>query len=203
MKVICIGSGPNMTKINDWDTKGITIVGVNNTWKGTQKWDYLIHSGDYPFKKDIQKTRETQKTISREGDMGFRHSYTSMSMMEWEKARIFLGLPIYFTASYWCLHYLKPTHIGFLGFDMDYNPSENGSTAFYGVGYDMQKRGIPDPLYQFRTVKEYRDDPNIMHTLLKRLDERKGKTCFWNLSDSKNTALPWEKIEIGDFKSLK
>ena len=203
MKVICVGSGPNMVNINDWDTKGITIVGVNNVWRGTDKWDHLIHSGDYPYKNDIVKKSPNQEIHSIGGMRGYQRSYTRMADMEWSRARIFLGLPIYFTATYWVLHYLKPTHIGFIGFDMNYTPKEDGSTAFYGVGYDMQKRGMPDPLYQFRNVKEYKDDPNIINTLFNRLDERKRDTMLLNLSDDPSSVLPWDKLSFDEFTRMK
>ena len=207
MKVICLGSGKNMTLINDWDTQGIKIAGVNNVWKGTDKWDYLVHAGDYPFKNKIVK-RPGQEVHSAGGVKGFRQSYISMSTengktMNWEQARIHLGLPIYFTLTYWVLHYLKPTHIGFLGFDMNYTPGKDGETAFYGKGYDMQQRGVPDPLYQFRNVPEYKKHgDNMMNILLDRLKDRKGNTQFYNLSDDPDSVLPWQRTTIEEFKNI-
>lgn len=203
MKVICVGSGSNMLNVNDWNTTGMTVVGVNNVWKGTDKWDHLIHAGDYPFKNEISKTRSNQEIHSKDGVRGYKRSYIKMADMEWSEARIFLGLPIYFTATYWVLNYLKPTHIGFIGFDMNYTPKADGSTAFYGVGYDMQKRGMPDPLYQFKNVKEYRDDPNIIHKLFDRLDKRKGEAKLLNLSDDPDSILPWEKVSFEQFVEMK
>lgn len=209
MKVICLGSGKNMPLINDWNTDGITICGVNNIWKGTDKWDVLLHSGDYPFKSEITKTRPNQTIVSRDGKMGYTKSYVAMSSCEtepkklpWKEARIHLGLPIYFTLSYWVLHYLKPTHIGFLGFDMNYVPDEKGSTTFYGVGYDMQNRGIPDPLYQFRNIEAYKKHDNMMEILLERLIMRKGSCELYNLSDDPSSVLPWQKITIEQFRGL-
>jgi hypothetical protein len=202
-KVICIGSGKNMPLINHWDTEGITICGVNNTWRGTDKWDVLLYAGDYPHKKEITKTRDSQITVSREGANGFKESYTKMADMPWDKARIYLGLPIYFTITYWALWHLKPTHIGFLGFDMNYKPGPKGQTAFYGEGHDMKTRGIPDPLWQFRTVPEYKDRPDMMDVLLGRLKERTGNTQLWNLSDDPESVLPWDKCTIEEFNRLK
>lgn len=209
MKVICLGSGKNMPQINDWNTNNITICGVNNVWKGTDKWDILLHSGDYPFGKQITKTRQNQKIISRDGEMGYMNSYIGMSPcgkepqnLDWSKARIHLGLPIYFTLSYWVLYYLKPTHIGFLGFDMNYTPDEKGSTTFYGVGYDMQNRGMPDPLYQFQKIKAYKKHDNMMEILFDRLNMRKGSCKFYNLSDDSSSVLPWQKITIEQFRGL-
>lgn len=204
-KVICIGSGKNAVNINDWNTDGITICGVNNTWKASDKIDYLIHSGDYPFKKDI-KIKEGAKRFSVDGDTGYRKSYVEMTAaggnkkLPWQQARIHLGLPIYFTLSYWALYYLKPKHMAFLGFDMNYTPGPNGETTFYGKGYDMQKRGEPDPLFQFK--RHYKNLENPMKTLLERLDIRRENTQFYNLSTDPDTVLPWNKISIEEFKNL-
>lgn len=203
MKVICMGSGKNMTNINDWDTSGIKICGVNNTWRGTDKWDVLLHAGDYPYKKDITKTRPEQKIVSREGADGFKKSYVGMAGMPWERARIHLGLPIYFTLTYWALYHLRPTHIAFIGFDMNYTPGPEGETTFYGQGYDMKTRGIPDPLYQFRVIPEYKEHGDAMFgILLDRLKERLGNTQLWNLSDDPTSVLPWEQITINKFREL-
>lgn len=202
MKVICMGSGKNMVQVNDWDTEGIKICGVNNTWRGTDKWDVLLHAGDYPFRNQITKTREGQMIVSREGEKGFKKSYVGMSPnMVWEEARIHLGLPIYFTITYWALYHLKPTHIGFIGFDMNYTPGPEGETTFYGKGYDMQKRGIPDPLFQFRTVPEYKKHGDAMFgILLDRLKKYKGDCKLVNLSDDPTSILPWEQVTFEEFK---
>ena len=203
MKVICMGSGKNMVQVNDWDTEGIKICGVNNTWRGTDKWDVLLHAGDYPFRNQITRTREGQMIVSREGEKGFKKSYVGMSPnMVWDEARIHLGLPIYFTITYWALYHLKPTHIGFIGFDMNYTPGPEGETTFYGKGYDMQKRGIPDPLFQFRTVPEYKKHGDAMFgILLDRLKKYKGDCKLVNLSDDPTSILPWEQVTFEEFKS--
>ena len=197
-----MGSGKNMVQVNDWDTEGIKICGVNNTWRGTDKWDVLLHAGDYPFRNQITRTREGQMIVSREGEKGFKKSYVGMSPnMAWEEARIHLGLPIYFTLTYWALYHLKPTHIGFIGFDMNYTPGPEGETTFYGKGYDMQKRGIPDPLFQFRTVPEYKKHGDAMFgILLDRLKKYKGDCKLVNLSDDPTSILPWEQVTFEEFK---
>lgn len=199
MKVICLGSGPNMTLINEWDTKDVPIVAVNNVWKGTDKWDYLIHAGDYPDRRVIKKNKSTQEIHTYGTSKSYTHSYASMAEMPYQHAKIFLGLPMYFTCAYWTMHYLKPTSVAFLGFDMNYDPEEDGSTAFYGVGHDIKNRGIPDPFYQFQ--KEYSDLIDPMKTLMGRLDNirTKHKVKFYNLSERANSHLPWPKISIKDF----
>ena len=69
-----MGSGKNMIQVNEWDTEGIKICGVNNTWRGTDKWDVLLHAGDYPHKQDVRKakSRPEQEIVSREGPRGFK-----------------------------------------------------------------------------------------------------------------------------------
>ena len=198
-KVINIGSGRNMVNVNEWDTNGITLVGVNNTWKGTDKLDHLIHAGDYPDIDNI-KLKGGAMCHSVKKGWSYINSYMQQSKMSWQDARIFLGLPMYFTSAHWTLHYLNPKYLGFIGFDMNYTPTEDGSTAFYGVGHDIKTRGIPDPIYQFRKV--YKNDPDIFNKLLDRLDERRGRTKLFNLSDDPNTVLPWEKITFEEFKEL-
>lgn len=200
-----MGSGKNMVQVNDWNTDDIKICGVNNTWRGTDKWDVLLYAGDYPHKKEVEqaRTRNDQLIVSREGEKGFKQSYMGMSNMPWQQARIFLGLPIYFTMTYWALWHLKPEAIGFIGFDMNYAPGPNGETTFYGKGHDMITRGVPDPLYQFRTVPEYKEHgENMINILFDRLRERTTAKLF-NLSDDQTSVLPWEQISFKEFKNYK
>ena len=201
-----MGSGKNMVLVNEWDTEGMTICGVNNTWRGTDKWDVLLHAGDYPHKQEVRKakSRPEQEIVSREGDRGFKNSYVAMSPnMKWEEARIHLGLPIYFTMTYWALHYLKPDALGFIGFDMNYTPGPEGETTFYGKGFDMQKSGVPDPLYQFRTVPEYKAHGDaMMDILMDRLQRRAYRVNMVNLSDDPTSILPWKQMSFDEFKEL-
>jgi hypothetical protein len=211
MKVICLGSGPNMTKINDMDTSGLTIVAANNVWKGTDKWNYLLLAGDYPEKEKIIKERHrppSKMVYTQRGEKSIREAYLGMDGLPansngevYKKTAIKLGIPFYFTVVYWTLYYLKLTHIAFLGFDMDYTPQKDGATAFYGLGYDMQKRGIPDPFFQMREV--YNNDPNFMIPLFDGIEKRRGKTNLYNLSDNPNSTLPWNRIGIDEFRSLR
>lgn len=205
MKVICVGSGPGgVDIINSTDTSNAKIVGVNNVWKGTEKWDYLIYAGDYPFKNEITK-KPNQTLVTVNGPMNYKESYIAGAGMPWEEARLHCGLPIYFTATYWAMHYLKPTEIAFAGFDMDYTPQENGATAFYGVGYDIQTRGVPDPLYQFRNNPTYKrmaaQGIDVYALLIDRLKQKTSSIgCqLFNLSDNPKTMLPWEHKSITEF----
>ncbi len=205
MKVIAIGSGHQVKRINDWNVSFATVVGVNNTWRATDKWDHLMYAGDYPKKllAELKAQKKSHQAIhSREGETGFKKSYVGMAKMPWEQARIYLGLPIYFGVTYWILHHLKPTHIGYLGFDMNYTPSADGSTAAYGIGHDMKTRGIPDPLWQFKNVPEYIAMENPYQTLIERLKIHKGSTELVNLSDDPDTMLPWHQITLDEFQKL-
>jgi hypothetical protein len=203
-KVIVCGSGPGgVDYINKYNTEQYTIVGVNNVWKGTEKWNHLIYAGDYYDKDKIKYTSE-QKLHSRNLNMGFEKSYKwGSGDMQWDKARVYCGLPIYFTTMYWALYYLKPQMIGCIGFDMDYTPQPDGSTSFYGLGYDMSTRGVPDPLYQFR--KFYKDLKDPMGTLLKRLEDKSSEVgCkIVNLSDNPKTQLKWEYNTWEQFNDTK
>jgi hypothetical protein len=210
MKVVCLGSGPNMVKINDMNTEGLTIVAGNNVWKGTDKWNYLLLAGDYPDREKIIKKYHNppnKMVYTHRGEKSIREAYLGMDKQPlksgrevYDRTAVKLGIPFYFTVTYWTLYYLKPTHIAFLGFDMDYTPQKDGATAFYGLGYDMQKRGIPDPFFQMREV--YNNDENFMVSLFQGIEERKGNTKLFNLSDNENSRLPWEKTTMDDFRNL-
>ena len=192
-KVICVGSGPGgvdyVNNIPNLD--GMDVVGVNNVWKGTDRWTNLIYAGDYYDAHKIVVTNPDKQKLHSRGS--FQKSYIwGSNNMPWEQARIYCGLPIYFTTMYWTMYYLKPDVIGCIGFDMDYTPGPDGSTSFYGVGYDMKTRGEPDPLYQFK--HRYKDLEDPMGTLLERLDNKTIEVgCeIVNLSDNPKTQLKWE-----------
>jgi hypothetical protein len=214
-KVLAVGSGPNMTLVNDWDTSDCRVVGINNIWKGTDKWDHLIVAGDYPERKKIKKeivpnfnNKGLHKTWhSTKGTQRIQEAMLAMDdkpidskPSEFDRSCIKLGVPAIFTVTYWCLHFLKPKFIGYIGFDMDYTPKKDGATAFYGVGYDIKTNGIPDPILQMK--KYYNGDENFMTPLFKQIQTKAPATQFFNLSDNKNTRLPWQQIGIEEFKKL-
>lgn len=145
MKVINVGSGMNMVHLNEWDTNGLTVVGVNNVWRSTDKWDHLIYAGDYPYVNEIKKNGR-QQLHSRTQGKGFYTSYEKMTKMPFNEARVYLGMLMYFGAAYWSLYYMKPKHLGFIGFDMNYTPNDEGHTTHYGVGHDIKTRGNTRPL---------------------------------------------------------
>lgn len=196
-KVINVGSGKSMLSLNNWDTAGITIVGVNNVWKGTNKWDHILYPHDYL--EDIP-INENQMKHSREYNWCIRTPMKEISNKPDSQVTKFLGPTMYFTAAYWTLYYLKPKFLGFIGFDMNYTPDNEGNTAFYGKGIDIQRRGIPDPFYQMRFFDG--DPKDNLNIFFERLDSNRGECKLFNLSDDPNTLLPWEKISFEDFKTL-
>lgn len=215
MKVIALGSGPGMTEINNWNVENTKVVAFNNVWKGTDKWNYLIVAGDYPERnyckrkliRSFAKQGIEKKFYCHKGEMGIKETYLiadnkspDSSEEEYLKSLVKLGVPGYFTISYWILTWLKPTHVAFLGFDMDYTPDESGSTAFYGKGYDIQTRGMPDYIYQMHQF--YNGNPDYMIPLFDRLDENKKDCKFYNLSTNPKSKLPWSKISIENFLNL-
>lgn len=197
-KVICCGSGHSLKQIHEWDTNGITIVGVNNVWRVTDKWDHMLYPADY---KMPIPTKEQQQTHSSRGQglcirKPFMH-YSGEGNSTCTKA---LGPTMYFHAAYWSLYWLKPKYLGFIGFDMNYKPDENGHTASYGVGEDIKKRGKPDPFYQMRFYKgTAKENLNRFFELLRR---NAGDTRLFNLSNDVNTILPWDRITFDKFKEL-
>lgn len=206
-KVIIVGSGPNMIKINEWDTSDATVVGVNNVWQGTDKWNVLLHAGDYPKPYRIP-VKEGQYKVTRWGPKSFIDSFLAMAKVyaerdvEWQEARLMMGLPIVFAATYWAMHYLRPDVIGYIGTDMDYTPDKDGSTHFYGVGNDISRRGIPD--YMFQQKMHYDGDENFLDVLFERASAvaEKRRVRLVNLSDNPNSKLPWERMIYEEFKKL-
>ena len=207
-KVICLGSAPNMTLINSWDTSDIGIIGCNNVWKGTDKWDILISPGDYPEKKFLknkyneQNCKQNNNKIyyPEKSEKSFRTAMMHFSKKGWHESAMYLGPATYFALMYWSMYYVKPKYIGCLGLDMIYEPNNLGETHFYGKGYDMQVRGMPDLHYQI--YKHFDGDFSVIDSFFERLDKLKGSTKIFNLSDNEKTILPWEHISIEEFQKL-
>lgn len=206
-KVICLGSAPNMTMINCWNTEGIGIIGCNNVWKGTDKWDILISPGDYPDKKflktkfNVENFYKTKKIYYPEkSEKSFKTAMNYYAGKPWNESAMHLGPSTYFALMYWCLYYVKPKYIACLGLDMSYESNDLGETHFYGKGYDIQTRGMPDLHYQI--YKHFHGDFSVIDKFFERLNSLKGQTEIYNLSDNKKSLLPWKKITFEKFKKL-
>lgn len=185
MKVLLIASGKTATQINKIDTSQFDkIVVVNNAWQVTDKWNYWVHPNDYKGKSPVL----------REGDPRVVSNYSKvLNSYGGHKA---CGYSIVLCASYWVLSKLSPSEIYYLGCDMNYEPSKDGSTAFYGTGFDIASRGVSDPDAMAKKWKQdgMEDDDYIKQIYLrfKHIAEEQG--CqVWNASriDETKTRLPY------------
>lgn len=211
LKVIVLGSGPEMPAINEWDTGDCVIVGLNSVYRGTDKWTYLLSPGDFPDKPMLRKLYNHNRVPFGSGSKvyypesvpgGWRTAFArycpGASHMEAVRE---LGMVSYFGLMYWVMHFLEPTHIACLGLDMDYDPAPDGATSFYGVGLDMQTRGVPDFVHQINTY--FDGDFSVMDRWFDRLRENLGTTQVYNLSSGERSRLPWARITMPEFLELR
>ncbi|WP_296416800.1 hypothetical protein [Pseudooctadecabacter sp.] len=123
MKVLILGSGPNVTQAARWDkTPFDVIVAINNAWRVRPDWDYLIHPSDFPQDRQPDQVETGQRIITYETYVPAQNALGGF---------VYAGGTMAFTAGYWALHDLKPTVIAFMGCDMTYDGAQ---THFYGTG---------------------------------------------------------------------
>lgn len=200
MNVILIGSGRFANEIKQTDLSGHTIVTMNNAWKLYPDFDYAIYANDMAKEHRPVKKRENQQLVT--GLVGPRlddrpiAQYNEKGYLKCRKEMEALGYPVPLTtltvSGFWCLWYLQPKLLGFIGCDMDYTPDENGHTHFYGVGHDIQKRGIPDPF--LRRSKE-----EIMESLVKMEEYATSIGAeLVNYSSNPHTILPFKRRRINE-----
>ena len=188
-KVLLVASGKSALEAHNYDYKknDWIVVAVNNGWHAIPElWDYWVRSSDFkgkvPTKNEIAPH---QQVVSRYGP--------SLTRYGGQKA---CGYSITLNAGYWVLDNLKPDVMGFLGADMNYTPSKDGFTHFYGVGWDVKNNagGIPDPDRMVNMYgKENKD--TYLHDIYMRLVEHANKQhCeVFNLSSEQNTRLPYTR----------
>lgn len=195
-KVLLVASGKSALEAYDYDYKanGWTVVAVNNGWHAVPDlWDYWVRSPDFKGKKPTgDEIKEHQTIVKKYGP--------SLGKYGGQAA---CGYSITLNAGYWALDVLKPSVLGFLGADMNYTPASDGSTHFYGVGWDVQNNagGLPDPDRMVNMYgKESKD--TYLHDIYMRLDEwaEKQECGVYNLSSVKDTRLPYTKALPSDFK---
>ena len=133
--VLIIGSGPNAVKAADLETAYDAIVVINNAWRVRPDWTHLIYPFDFPKERWPQDIKLSQSAITEKEFVPIQNQYGGF---------IYAGATMAFTAGYWALGALRPSHISFIGCDMHY--PKTGKTHFYG-------KGTPDPL---------RDDISLM-----------------------------------------
>jgi hypothetical protein len=133
--VLIIGSGPNAVSAVELKTDFDAIVVINNAWRVRPDWTHLIYPFDFPKERWPQEVKFSQSVITEKEFVPIQNQYGGF---------IYAGATMAFTAGYWVLGALRPSHISFIGCDMHY--PRTGKTHFYG-------NGTPDPL---------RDDISLM-----------------------------------------
>ena len=126
--VLIIGSGPNAVKAAELETAFDAIVVINNAWRVRPDWSHLIYPYDFPKERWPQEINCSQTVITEKEFVPIQNQYGGF---------IYAGATMAFTAGYWVLGALKPSHISFIGCDMHY--PKTGKTHFYG-------KGTADPL---------------------------------------------------------
>ena len=126
--VLIIGSGPNAVKAAELETAFDAIVVINNAWRVRPDWSHLIYPYDFPKERWPQEINYSQTVITEKEFVPIQNQYGGF---------IYAGATMAFTAGYWVLGALKPSHISFIGCDMHY--PKIGKTHFYG-------KGTADPL---------------------------------------------------------
>ena len=121
--VLIIGSGPNALKANELKIAFDAIVVINNAWRVRDDWTHFIYPYDFPKERWPQEVNYPQTVITEKEFVPIQNKYGGF---------IYAGATMAFTAGYWVLGALKPSHISFIGCDMHY--PKNGKTHFYGNG---------------------------------------------------------------------
>ena len=194
-KILIICSGHSAKEYANYDYKGNgwIVVAVNNGWVVCEdSYDYWFHANDYKGMRP-QKAKQNQVEIKKYGP--------SINKFGGHRQ---CGYSIALCAGYYCLDTLKPNVIGYLGADMNYTPDENGHTHFYGVGYDIQHKGISDP--DAMVMNHGKNDPDYLENIYNRFATiaAEHKCHVYNLSSMIETRLPYMKNRpemIDDFIS--
>lgn len=193
--VLMVASGLSAKRVNEIDLSKFTyIVGINNGWMAvSKKWTHWIKStdfvGNHADKEEPLYAKEQMIVDNYNNDLkqfgGIRQC----------------GYSITLCSSYWVLANLKPKRMFYLGADMNYVPTKDGSTHIYGVGNDIKKHGVPDP---DRMVKQHGNErPEYLAEIYMRFHDiakEKGTKVF-NLSGMKEgVRLPFPMFDIEQFK---
>jgi hypothetical protein len=127
--VLILGSAPDAVRARDIPRGAFShIVAINNAWRLTENWDYLIHPEDFPAERGPRVVDPAKQTIiTADIYVPVQNAFGGF---------VYAGGTMAFTAGYWALGELKPDVMAFLGCDMNYS---GGNTHFYG-------KGEPDPL---------------------------------------------------------
>ena len=137
MKVLVLGSGPNVTEAAKWNRAPFDlIVAINNAWRVRADWDYLVHPSDFPTERMPEAVADHQRIVTYEDYVPANNAYGGI---------LYAGGTMAFTAGYWVLHALRPKVMAFLGCDMTYDGAQ---THFYGQGTaDPLRTIVPNARY--------------------------------------------------------
>jgi hypothetical protein len=159
MKILILGSGPNVTQATTWPRAPFDlVVAINNAWRVRTDWDYLVHPSDFPADRQPLVLARGQRTITHHDYVPAQNALGGF---------VYGGGTMSFTASYWALHALKPSVMAYLGCDMTYQASPS---HFYG-------KGTADPLRNDVTLRSL----EAKSARLQAMAHRQGCACV-NLS---------------------
>ena len=138
-KVLIVGSAPDANRIKSWDLSSFsTCLVINNAWKLTEKWNYLIHPEDMPEENlPLENVGGDKKIITAREYVPEQNRFGGF---------VYGGGTMAFTAGYWALGALKPDMIAYVGCDMIYPENKDKKSHFYG-------KGEADPLRQDITLQ--------------------------------------------------
>lgn len=123
MKILILGSGPNVVRAKDWPRAPFDrVVAINNAWRVRMDWDFLVHPSDFPDDRRPVAVGAHQKIITYVDYVPAQNALGGF---------VYGGGTMAFTAGYWALHALQPSVMAFLGCDMTY---DSAKTHFYGAG---------------------------------------------------------------------
>lgn len=182
--ILCSGFSANQIKENPELYKDYNIVAVNHGYMASDNWKYWVAPLDFSGVAP-KKSRDDQLLVRKYNNE--LNKYGGIAQC---------GRSITLAASYWVLCNLKPTEIGYLGADMNYTPDDKGDTHIYGLGLDIKKNGIPDPVRMARQYKktEESDDEYIENIYMRfyNIATEQGVNVF-NLSNDPDTKLPYPR----------
>ena len=119
MEILYVGSGRSSLLAKDKKLPQ-TIACANNAWRLFDSFDIWIHSGDFPhenYPKNIKFTTEVNHSLYSAS------AKSAADILGWYTThpQHYAGYTIFFLGLYWLMIELRPSKIGLLGFDHDYN----------------------------------------------------------------------------------
>jgi hypothetical protein len=199
-KVLVIASGRSALEFSDYNYQenDWVVVTVNNAWKIPIIFDYWCKPKD--FAGEFPTNIPTASIITEK-------NFTPCLDNHGGSIQCTGAGSITLNTLYWVLDSLSPGVIGLLGCDMDYTPSSEGHTAFYGKGYDIlgktRSKGKPDPFYQAarsknKTKLSVSEFISLLYTRF-REECDKNNTQVVNFSKSSTTLLPYQQQDAAIF----